>query len=67
MNKVNGGRYVVANWYKEDIDGIGFIGTLGGSGWYDRAGLSAPSYYGWWLVKGEGSTLNQSSANFTLP
>jgi hypothetical protein len=66
MNKVNN-KYVSANWYKEDIDGIGFIGTVGGSKWYDRGGLSAPTYYGWWLVKGEGSTLNQSSTNFTLP
>jgi hypothetical protein len=67
MNKVNSGRYVAANWYKEDTDSIGFIGTLLGERWYDRAGLNGPSYYGWWLVKGEGSTLNQSSANFRLP
>lgn len=67
MNKVNADRYVAAGWYREDTDDLGFIGTLRDSKWYDREGYAAPTYYGWWIVKGEGSVLSETSTQYELP
>jgi hypothetical protein len=67
MNKVPSGRYVAARWYNEVRDNIAFIGTRQGVSWHDLDGYVGANQYGWWVVKGGGSKLSQTSSLYALP
>jgi hypothetical protein len=68
FNKVNGRRYVAGRWYNEITDSSAFMGINKGASWYyDKEGYLGANQYGWWVVKGSGAELSDSSNIYSLP